>query len=220
MAKSLSCFLVYFRGEMSHKQRTIRSYEDTAEAYAEKVKDLAPVPSIDRFVALLPPKARILDLGCGSGRDAKLFTDRGLAVLGADLSSNLIAIAKGTAPKAEFQIMDMENLDLPPSSFDGVWAACSLHHAPKRLFPSVLDRIRSILKKEGLFYLTLKMGSGEALEKDTRYGDFDKFWAYYEEAELENLVRAAGFKILETTLIQKSFAYQTHPCIRIFCRKE
>ena len=204
---------------MTYKTTTIESYGATADQYTKNVADLAPLQSIDRFAKFLPFQARILDIGCGSGRDAKEFSDRGAVVLGIDLCPNLVEIAKRTAPKAEFQIMDIENIELPPASFDGIWAACSLHHIPKHLFPSVLSKIHELLKEGGYFYLTLKKGSGEVQESDLRYGDFEKFWAYYDEAELENLVRAAQFEILEIKTVEPQSSYNTHTCIRIFCQK-
>ena len=172
------------------------------------------------MISLLPPNASILDLGCGSGRDAKLFTEFGASVLGIDFSSNLIDIAKKTAPLAEFQVMDIETMNLPIASFDGVWAACSLGHITKNLFPEVLKNIHAMLKENGYFYLALKKGSDELLVNDSRYeGDIKKFWAYYEEEELKDLLQQAQFKIIDFATIQKNHDYLTHDAFRVFCQK-
>lgn len=205
---------------MSNKEITKESYQLTAQAFAHNVADLAPIGSIEKFFGLLPPKAKIIDLGCGSGRDAKIFTTMGTNVLGIDYCSNLIEIAKAHAPLANFELMDIEMMNLPASSFDGAWSACSLGHISKKLLPHVLEKIHSLLKENGFFYLALKKGSGEKLEIDSRYnGDFKKFWSFYEEDELKNILQVAQFKILEFDTVEKNHLYQTHSAFRIFCQK-
>ncbi|TAL64016.1 MAG: class I SAM-dependent methyltransferase [Legionella sp.] len=202
------------------KKITQESYQATAQEFARNVNELAPTGSIEKFINLLPAKAKILDLGCGSGRDAKLFSELGASVLGIDFSSNLIDIAKQHAPLAEFQVMDMEAMSLPAASFDGVWSACSLGHISKKLFPNVLQNIHQLLKDHGYFYLALKRGTGETLAQDSRYeGDIKKFWAYYEEDELKNILQQAQFKVLEFEAVAKHHHYLTHDAFRIFCQK-
>lgn len=205
---------------MSDKTITKESYEATAKEFMHNVADLAPMESIQKFINFLPAEAKIIDIGCGSGRDAKIFTENGLSVLGIDFSQNLINIAKNNAPSAEFQIMDIETMTFTPSLFDGAWAGCALSHISKKILPSVLQNIHSLLKANGYFYLTVKKGVGEGLEEDLRYGNFEKFWSFFEEDELANYVRSANFKIVDCCIVQKKFKYQTHPCIRIFCQKE
>lgn len=204
---------------MSDKAITKDSYEATADQFAHNVADLAPIESIQRFIKLLPSKAQIIDIGCGSGRDAKIFTEGGLNVLGIDFCQNLLDIAKVNAPLAEFQIVDIETMTFTPSSFDGAWAGCALCHISKTKLPSVLKNIHCLLKENGYFYLTVKQGSGEGLEEDLRYGNFEKYWSFFEEDELANYVRSAGFKIIERCIVPQKFKYQTHPCIRVVCQK-
>jgi ubiquinone/menaquinone biosynthesis C-methylase UbiE len=204
---------------MLNKEITKESYQTTAKEFARNVANMAPLESIEKFITLLPPNAKILDIGCGSGRDAKIFTDNGANVLGIDFSSQLLDIAKTHAPRAEFLLMDIETLNLPAASFDGAWAACSLGHIPKSGISSTLKQIRLLLKENGYFYLALKQGSGELLENDLRYeGNPQKFWAYYEEGELQHLLQESGFKILDFKTIEKQFPYQTHRAFRVFCQ--
>ncbi|MGM9454096.1 class I SAM-dependent DNA methyltransferase [Legionella bozemanae] len=205
---------------LSNKEITKASYEATAEVFAHNVAELAPLASIEKFIELLPPHPHIIDIGCGSGRDAVLFTSKGARVLGIDFCEGLLEIAKRTAPGAEFHLMDIESITLPALSFDGAWAACSLGHIAKNSLPKVLNKIHFILKEKGYFYLTIKKGTGESLENDTRYeGDFKKFLSLYEEDELKKVLSDAGFNILEFTPVLKKHAYQSHDAFRIFCQK-
>lgn len=204
---------------MSYKNITRDSYQSTAQEYARNVADLAPRDSIDKFLKILPSKSKIIDIGCGSGRDAKVFSERGIEVVGIDLCSNLIEIAKKTAPLAEFHTMDMEHLLFSPASFEGAWAATSLLHLPKQDIGTVFRKIHYILKENGYFYVSLKKGAGEGLEKDSRYGNIEKFWSFFEEEELKNILEGAKFKIVTLNIVEQYHPYQTHPALRVLCQK-
>lgn len=83
---------------------------------------------------------RVLDLGCGSGVQSKLLFEKGLEVVGLDLSAKMIAEAKKEVSGAKFVVSDMTMLDqrLYPElaeGFDGVYARASLLHIPKKLPP-------------------------------------------------------------------------------------
>lgn len=203
-----------------YKEITKNSYERTAQDFADKVSALAPKESIERFTNNLPPNPKILDIGCGSGRDALLFSNKGASVVGIDFCPAMIEIAQKQAPLAEFHLMDMDALDFAKDSFDGVWAACSLNHLSKQALPQVLNSVYQLLKEKGCFYLTFKQGSGEVLEQYARYnGEIKKFWSFYEEEELLSLLEQASFKILSCDLIEKTHSYHTHAAFRIFCQK-
>lgn len=205
---------------MTHKETTKESYEIIAEKFRGNVAQLAPHKSIEKFLTLLPEGGKILDLGCGSGRDAKIFSEKGYKTIGIDFCPSLIAIAKETAPLAEFQIMDFEDLNFEENSFDGAWAGVSLIHLAKSSFPKVLKTIHRILKEHGQFYITLKKGTSEGLEEDTRYeGCHEKFCAYYQEEELQNYLKQAGFAITEFALVEPASAYQPKQVLRAFCEK-
>ncbi len=206
---------------MNYKEITQQSYQATAQAYATNVQDLAPLESIHKFMTLLPAKPRILDIGCGSGRDAKTFSELGAKVIGIDFCENLLNIAKANATQATFHLMDIETMDFQEASFDGAWAACSLMHIAKENLPSVLQNIHRMLTPSGYLYLAIKQGKGEKLEKDLRYeGNIQKFWSFYEEAELKQALINAQFKNIECDLIQRTHDYQTHPAFRVFCQKK
>ena len=205
---------------MSSKETTQLSYEKTAQAFADKVVNLAPKDSIEKLMSVLLPNPRILDIGCGSGRDANIFQSMEAEVVGIDFCAHLLEIAKANAPLVDFQLMDIENLDFPDETFDAAWAACSLAHLPKSALPAVLQKIHQILDEDGYFYLTLKKGTGEGLEVDERYeGAVQKFWAYYEADELKKLLLNANFNILSFDLVEKSSPYHSHLAFRVFCKK-
>ena len=195
------------------------AYESSAVSYAEKVESLHPYREADRFLSMIPPNGKIIDIGCGSGRDAKVFSERGYVVTGIDLSSKMIEIAKEKAPQADFHVMDMRSLNFDPI-FDGAWANASLLHISKNDFSEVLGKIFTSLKSDGLFFIKLKKGSSEGLELDARYNNLKKFYSYHDEHELKDLLSAAGFTILDLFVTESESSYQTHPYIHAFCRKK
>jgi ubiquinone/menaquinone biosynthesis C-methylase UbiE len=89
---------------------------------------------IDMFVRLsgLPPGARVVDLGCGSGVFANLLQRRGYRCSGVDLSPKMIAIARAKFSGIEFIEGDIERLPFADASFDGVLLSGVLHHLPDR----------------------------------------------------------------------------------------
>lgn len=198
---------------------TRNSYETSVKEYAKNVIDLHPKAQGEKFKKMLPEHAKILDLGCGPGRDAKIFSDLGLQVVGVDYSLKMIEMAKQTASQAEFYEMDIEELKFPEESFDGVWASCSLLHIPKNRITSVLSKIYALLKSDGVLYLSVKQGTGEIVTQDQRYGGLEKFWSFFQEDELQDFLKIAGFTICDVTVVSAITNYQTHPLIKIFAKK-
>ena len=113
---------------------------------------------------------RVLDCGCGSGVQSKELFDRGLEIVGMDLSPKMIYEAKKRVPKAKFVVGDMTKMNFAKGSFGGVYARASLLHVPKKLVPRVLKSINKILKNGGILYLALKEGKGEGEVVDERFG--------------------------------------------------
>lgn len=197
---------------------TLQTYEETASQYAQNSKDLHPHEESKRFLSLLSGDT-ILDIGCGAGRDAKVFTDRGYKVLGIDYSSAMIDLARNNAPRATFLQADLKTLTLQ-TTFDGAWANVSLLHLPKSELLPALKNLHTHLSPNAILYIKLKEGTGEHLEPDTRYPSAPhKFYAYYTIPELQTLLPQANFTVLDIYTQSKSHSYHTHPFIHIFSKK-
>ena len=202
-----------------YKERTRHSYDVTAEAYQANTVKLSPGVKTKDFLSWLSPGNKILDLGCGPGRDAKFFVEQGYRVEGIDISQHMIDLAKSEVPGGTFSVGDLEDLHFPKESFDAVWASASLLHVPKAAFSGTLQAIYSLLATGGIFYISMKKGAGEELKADERYGGVEKFWNYVDEEELARLLYEQGFHILEQRTLEKSTDYQTNPWISVICQK-
>lgn len=112
--------------------KTIQTYEETAEGYYKTHFDINEIKNITDFFIQNLKGAKILDIGCGPGRDAKYFYEHDLKVIGIDLTSNFVKMASKNVPNAKFIQMDMRKLDFPENTFDGIWACASFPHIPKK----------------------------------------------------------------------------------------
>ncbi len=207
-------------GHENYREITRKSYDSTAAAYQAHTLKLQPEAKVKAFLSYLLPNSRILDLGCGPGRDSKYFVEQGHKVVGADISAHMIDLAREVVSQAEFIVSDIESLVLEKESFDAVWASASLLHVSKQAMPGVLTNLYRSLKPGGIFYVSMKKGMGEELKADERYGGVEKFWNYVNENELVDLLIKHGFRIVAKDINEIDSLYQTHPWISVICKKE
>jgi trans-aconitate methyltransferase len=117
-----------YRDDRGHPNRS--SSEDTARYEVW----------LDELAVLLPPEAKVLDLGCGAGVPAsRILVDRGFEVTGLDISSVQIERARSLVPGATFVQADMATWDCEAGSYQAIVALYALIHVPlddqRRLFP-------------------------------------------------------------------------------------
>ena len=168
-------------------RQTLTVYAEKARDYAAKFTTERPDRTLARFIAAMPDGARVLDLGCGTGRSAVFMTAAGLLVDAWDASEEMARIGQ-EAHGLDIRIAEFTDLSAK-ARYDGIYANFSLLHAPKSQMPDNLARIATALKPGGLLHLGLKTGDGEARDA------LGRFYAYYQEAELAALLADAGLAI-------------------------
>jgi len=177
---------------------TIEWYNQNAEQYAQASLNGASPEEIDDFVALLPKGAKVLDAGCGSGRDTNLLNQQGLNTTGLDLSSGLIEVAKKLFPDASFVEGNMLKMQFPDNSFDGVWAHASLLHleTPEDV-QAALSEFNRVLKPDGIIHVLVKAQTGDsktAVVSDS-LSQHDRFFQYFTQDEVRQLLGGTGFNV-------------------------
>ncbi|MBT4648263.1 class I SAM-dependent methyltransferase, partial [archaeon] len=111
------------------------------------------------------------------------------------------------------------DLKFEDESFDGIWANASFIHIPKNEFFKGLNESLRILKKDGVMYISLKLGNNEGIENDDRYGIANKYMSYFSKDEIEKDLIDSGFSIIQSEIEIKYDNYANHPWINIFVRK-
>ncbi len=175
-----------------------RGYDAISQAY--RTDDGAAHPSTDEdpgryldwvaeLAALLPGRARVVDLGCGAGVPGTLaLTRHGMAVLGVDFSAVQLARARRLVPAASFVRADMAAFHLRPESVHAVTAFYSLIHVPLADQQALLPRIRGWLRPGG--YLLAIVGAAWWTGTETYLGA-DMFWDHADTGAYLRWLRAA-----------------------------
>jgi len=166
---------------------TIAHYDQTADAFWEGTRDHDVSQNVAALLDRLECRpGRILDLGCGPGRDLATFRRLGHEAVGVDGSARFVAMARRHSGCEVLQ-QDFLALDLPAEHFDGVFANASLFHVPRQELPRVLGELRTALRSGGVLFSSNPHGRDEEGWNRGRYG------AYLEPATWCALVAAAGF---------------------------
>jgi len=170
---------------MTADRETLAVYAARLDDYARMADDLTDDPRLAAFIAAMPEGAQVLDLGCGPGWAAARMAAAGLKVEATDAAPEMVEKAAGipgvTARVATFDDIAGEDV------YDGIWANFSLLHAPRADMPRHLAALHRAMKPGGLLHLGMKTGTGE--HRDS----LGRFYAYYTEDELHDLLCQTGF---------------------------
>ncbi|WP_296259987.1 MULTISPECIES: class I SAM-dependent methyltransferase [unclassified Pseudomonas] len=178
---------------------TLGNYNDVAEGFRQGTRDHDVSQNIDALLRNIRGVApfRILDFGCGPGRDLRTFKALGHVAVGLDGSQRFAEMARADSGCEVLQQNFLE-LDLPSEQFDGIFANASLFHVPRQELPRVLSQLRAALKPGGVLFSSNPRGNNQEGWKGERYGafhDLDSWCALLTEAgfvEIEHYYRPEG----------------------------
>ena len=145
---------------------TLQYYDQHAKAYVDSTRDVEFSQTQERFLQYLEPGARILDFGCGSGRDTRYFRNRGFQVEAVDGSAEFVRIASEYTG-INVRRMLFQDLD-EVERYDGIWACSSILHLPCAELEVVLGKMARALRRRGIVYTSFKYGTEEG-ERSGRY---------------------------------------------------
>ena len=168
---------------------TLAHYDERADLFWEGTRDHDVSQNIDALLCELqvPAPARILDFGCGPGRDLADLQQRGHQPVGLEGSARFAEMARAHTG-CEVWVQDFLSLELPADSFDGVFANASLFHVPRQEIARVLHELRICLHSGGVLFSSNPRGENQEGWNGARYG------AYHDFDTWKALVLGAGFQ--------------------------
>jgi SAM-dependent methyltransferase len=171
------------------EKQTVGFYDSNATAWSDAHLDGGYwKKQLNEFKRLLPA-GKVLEIGCGGGRDARDLIKRGYSYTGTDISAGLLKEARKNVPGQTFHQQSVYDLNFD-EKFDGFWASAVLLHIPKKRINDALKSIKSVVKKEGIGYISIKNGRGERTLEDGR------FFSFWTKGEFSKILEKNGFEII------------------------
>lgn len=169
---------------------TLDYYNKNSEEYFNSTLNVDMTNTYKAFLKLLPKGGKILDLGCGSGRDSMNFMKLGYEVTSVDGAKKLAKRASVLLGK-EVIVSTFEELELK-EKFHGIWACASLLHIKREDLKIVLNNLYNNLDDKGVFYMSFKYGEKEYVDDKNRY-----FNCFTDESIISFINENTKFNILD-----------------------
>ena len=196
------------------------SYDSVAEEYVARIaNELEHKPLdrqlLDRFAGQVRAIGLACDLGCGPGHVARYLNDRGVPVMGIDLSTVMVEAARTLNPGIEFAQGDMRSLKLEDEALGGIASFYSIIHIPRLEIVATLVEMKRVLRPGGWLLLAFHIGD------DIKH--LDEWWGhqvsvdffFFRPEEMEGFLRAAGFEVVET-VEREPYPDVEHPSRRAY----
>ncbi len=191
---------------------TKKYYQDNAKDFFDSTVNADMSAHYERFLRYVPEHGKILDFGCGSGRDTKAFIQRGYLVEAIDGSSEMCRLA-GDQCGIQVRCMDFSDLN-EIEKYDAIWACASLLHVAKEQMPDILSKMRDALVNAGVIYISFKYGNFEG-ERNGRY-----FFDVTPEVFNVLISNVSGLKVIKEWFTEDVRAENSTKWYNIILKKE
>lgn len=158
---------------------TIEYFNEKAEKCFLDAFTITERTNQDHFLSFLKPGARILDFGCGSGRDTAYFREKGFDVTPADGSEGMCRFASEYL-KTPVRLLEFNELD-EEEVYDGIYASASIMHLEYEKLVEVFPKMIRALKSNGIIYVSFKYG-----EEDGFLGK--RYYCYMNEERFGKMI--------------------------------
>lgn len=166
---------------------SVAHYDENAQSFFDGTAALGLGELWSAFTKLVPAGGRVLDAGCGSGRDALHFAKLGYAVDAFDASEEMVRLARAHTGLA-VEVRRLQEVDVR-DRYDGVWCCAAALTVPLSQFDDVLARLHAAVRPGGVCYLSFKQGHGERTEGTRTFTD-------QSEAELRGRLAQLGVQVV------------------------
>jgi len=180
---------------MDPRAQVRESYNRIGAAYlSSRRRDSPDVALLDELVARLPPRARVLDAGCGASIPIAQKLATRADVVGVDFAEAQLGLARRHVPTGLWVCADLIALPFADASFDALCSYYAVIHIPREQHAGVLDGFARVLRSGGLALLCL--GAADLPVWTEQYHDAPMYWSHYDDVTNLSLVEAAGFALV------------------------
>jgi SAM-dependent methyltransferase len=177
---------------------TVRAYDLDAVAYVEASPTMPESvrADLESFADRLGPGARVLEIGSGGGRDARLMEELGLRVRRTDITPAFIALLRGQGLDADLVDPLVDDLSSPDGPYDAVWANASLLHVDRSHLATVMARLAAVTRTGGVLRVSVKEGDGEgwSTHGSVRH---PRHFTYWRAEALRDVTAASGWTAVD-----------------------
>lgn len=173
---------------------TVRAYDLDAVAYAAHgaVMPESVRRDIEEVAELLGAGARVLEIGSGGGRDARLMEELGLVVRRTDITPGFVELLREQGHAADLLDPLVDELSSSEGPYDAVWANASLLHVRRDDLRTVLGRLATVTRPGGLLRVSLKEGDGDGWSTHGSVRN-PRHFTYWQAEPLRTVVTGAGW---------------------------
>jgi len=144
---------------MLNLRSTLDYYNKEARSFFLRTIGIDMTPDYALFLEHMPKGGKVLDAGCGSGRDARYFLEKGYDVFACDASEEMVKLSSEYIGQPA-HLLSLEEINFQ-EEFDGIWCSATLLHIPPSKQQKVLGNLINALKPNGLMYFSYKLGTTE-----------------------------------------------------------
>jgi len=201
-------------GELS--ARTLGHYNATAASFWEGTRDHDVTQNYAALLDALPRGApqRLLDLGCGPGRDLVALSTLGHTVTGLDGSAVFVEMARALSGCTVLH-QDFLQLELGTRRYDGIFANASLFHVPPTELPRVLKELFESLVPGGVLFCS----NPRSFDADWAGFRGERFGNYLTIESWLARITAAGFAVERHFLRPQGKPAHEQPWLAVVARR-
>ncbi len=188
------------------EKQTVEYYEQNADSWHKPTTKLTFQDNEIKFFKKYLSAGSVLEIGSGTGYDAKRLIEEGFDYTGTDIAKSFIRMCQKSLPNSKFFPFSVYDLSFPQGTeFDGFWASAVLLHVPKTKIDLALSQINKYIKVNGIGFISLKEGEGEQVQEveKSRVTDqnkaFSRFFSFYTKEEFTKILTKNGFSVIDFT---------------------
>ncbi|MDY8137371.1 class I SAM-dependent methyltransferase [Aquimarina sp. 2201CG5-10] len=188
---------------MDKTKIAIEIFDNFAQEYQDKYMDQSMYEdSFNVFCDLIfKQQAKVLEIACGPGNITRYLLKKrpDFKILGIDLSSKMIELAKINNPTAHFQIMDCRKIKDIDQKYDAIMCGFCLPYLEKEDAKQLIYDVFDLLENNGVFYISTMEDdyNKSGLEGPSSGGEQKMYIHYHEEEYLIETIKNSGFKIMD-----------------------